>query len=122
MRADSRSALLLHITTRSAWFAAQAAGNYTADSLAMQGFIHCSRPSQVLRVANDLFRDQKGLVLLVIDPARLTAELKWEPGADLATEDFPHLYGPLNLEAVVGVLPFEQDASGHFCLPLELAD
>ncbi len=116
------SGFILHITTRWAWQAAQAAGFYAADSLAGQGFIHCSHPSQVLRVANNLFRGQDDLVLLVIDPARLTAPWKWEPAADLATETFPHIYGPLNLDAVVGVLPFGRDAAGDFVLPPELDD
>ncbi|MEZ0395441.1 MAG: DUF952 domain-containing protein [Anaerolineales bacterium] len=111
------SDIVLHITSRSAWQAARMAGFYAADSLEGQGFIHCSLPSQVLRVANNLFRGRDDLVLLVIDPARLTAPLKWEPAADLATEIFPHLYGPLNLEAVVDVLPLGRDAAGGFLLP-----
>lgn len=115
------SDFILHITSRAAWLAARAAGAYTADSLAAAGFIHCSRPSQVLRVANNLFRDQTDLVLLVIDPDRLTSVLRWEPATDGVADIFPHVYGPLNLEAVVGVLPFEQDAAG-FHLPSELSD
>ncbi len=112
---------LLHVTTRAAWLAAQAAGRYVADSLAAEGFIHCSLASQVLRVANTLFRDQNDLVLLVIDPDRLTSALRWEPAADQPDEIFPHIYGPLNPEAVVGVLPFEQDEAG-FHLPAELTE
>lgn len=115
------SAWIVHITSRSAWRAAQAAGAYTADSLRQQGFIHGSRPSQVLRVANNWFRGQDDLVLLVIAPERLTADLKWEAGVDAPAETFPHIYGPLNLEAVVDVLPFERDAAGDFRLPPELS-
>jgi uncharacterized protein (DUF952 family) len=54
------------------------------------------------------------MVVLVIDPDRLTSELRWEPGADLATELFPHVYGPINLDAVVQVLDFEPDKNGQF--------
>lgn len=111
---------ILHATPRTSWTAAQAVGAYTADSLAGEGFIHCSTADQILRVANLLFRGQRGLVLLVIDPARLTSALRWEPGVDLAGERFPHVYGPIDLQAVVAVLAFEPGADGLFSLPAEL--
>jgi uncharacterized protein (DUF952 family) len=113
--------MILHVTSRLAWSAAQKSGAYAANSLATQGFIHCSKVGQILRVANLFYAGQHGLVLLLIDPARLTSELRWEPGADLPTDLFPHLYGPLNLEAVVKVIDFEPDADGKFQLPGELS-
>ena len=61
-----------------------------------------------------------GLVLLVIDPGRLASELRWDPGADLATELFPHIYGPINLDAVVQVIDFEPAPDGKFHLPKSL--
>jgi uncharacterized protein (DUF952 family) len=110
---------ILHATFRTSWSAAQKAGAYTADSLASEGFIHCSKGDQILRVANLLFAGQHGLVVLVIDPARLISELRWEPGVDLTTELFPHIYGPINLDAVVRVVGFEPDTEGNFTrLPL----
>lgn len=108
---------ILHATYRTAWSAAQKSGTYAADSLAGQGFIHCSKPSQILRVANLFYAGQHGLVLLVIDPARLAHELRWEPGADQPTDLFPHIHGPINLDAVVSILDFEPDADGKFHLP-----
>lgn len=111
---------ILHATTRSAWSAAQQSGEYAADSLAGEGFIHCSKPEQILRVADLLYAGQHGLVLLVIDPARLSSELRWEPGVDLATELFPHVYGPINLDAVAEVLAFEPGPDGNFHLPKSL--
>jgi uncharacterized protein (DUF952 family) len=115
---------IIHVTSQAAWSEAKKSGAYTADSLAGQGFIHCSKPGQVLRVANFIFAGQHGLVLLVIDPDRLVSELRWEPGVDVTIELFPHIYGPINLEAVVDVLAFEPDADGKFHLPksLESAD
>jgi uncharacterized protein (DUF952 family) len=117
IRGEFVSEHILHITTRKAWSAAQARGAYAADSLAGDGFIHCSRASQVLRVADLVFNGQQGLVLLVVDPARLTSELRWEPGVDLASELFPHVYGPINLECVVNVIDFEPGPDGSFLLP-----
>jgi uncharacterized protein (DUF952 family) len=92
--------------------------------LAGPGFIHCSKAGQILRVANLVFAGQHGLVLLEIDPGRLTSLLRWEPGADLATELFPHIYGPINLDAVLHVIDFEPGPDGKFHLPksLEIAE
>jgi uncharacterized protein (DUF952 family) len=116
------SEFILHIAAQSAWLAAQGQGAYAADSLAGEGFIHCSRPSQVIRVANSLFQGQPDLVLLVIDPRRLTAELRWEPGSGAAGEAFPHVYGPIDLGAVVSALDFAPLPDGSFALPAGLPD
>ena len=114
------SEFILHTTPRAAWSAAQANGKYAADSLAGQGFIHCSKVDQIPRVANVIYAGQHGLVLLVIDPGLLNSELRWEPGTDLATELFPHVYGPINLNAVIQVIDFEPAADGKFHMPGEL--
>src|SRR5512136_2799106 len=116
----SVSDIILHVTSRKTWSAAQKNRQYTADSLAGEGFIHCSKVSQIMRVADNFFAGQHGLVILLIDPARLIPELRWEPGADLETELFPHIYGPINLDAVVDILDFEPDAAGKFNLPKSL--
>jgi glutathione S-transferase len=107
--------IIYHITPAAAWQEAQAAGAYTADSLAAEGFIHLSTRAQVLWVAARFYRGQPGLLLLAVDEARLTAELRYEesePG-----QRFPHLYGPLNLDAVVAAHPFPPEADGSFRLP-----
>ena len=112
---------VFHITSRKAWKVALADGHYAPESLSTEGFIHCSRPSQVLGVANAFYRGQRGLILLVIDPDLLVSELKWEPPAEIhpgspvgADESFPHLYGILNLEAVVRTSELVPDAQGYF--------
>lgn len=99
-------------------------GQYTAPSLASEGYIHCSTSRQVLPVARQFYEAQRGLVLLVIDPRRLTSVVKWEPPSGglapsglPAHQTFPHVYGSLNLEAVVRVLDFESDESGNLALP-----
>ena len=115
------SEFILHATSRTAWSAAEKSGSYAADSLAGQGFIHCSTVDQILRVANDFYTGQHGLVILVIDPDRLNPDLRWEPGVDIATQLFPHVYGPINLDAVVDVVDFEPGPDGLFSLPYKLA-
>ncbi len=110
--------MIVHITTRAKWEQALAIGSYHAETLDTEGFIHCSKPDQVIRVANLLFRGQTELVLLCIDSSKLTSRLRYEPPLDgRSDEQFPHLYGPLNLDAVNIVLDFPPGADGAFVLP-----
>ena len=113
--------LILHITQRAAWEAARQAGGYPVPPLAPQGFIHCSRPDQVIRVADAVFRGQPDLVLLCIAVDRLTAPL-YSEGPEDGEEDFPHIYGPLNLEAVLDVIEFPPNEDGTFALPKALSE
>lgn len=119
--------MIYHITSRSAAQAARQSGEYRAESLVSQGFIHFSQDHQLLGVANAFYADQTDLVILVIDPALLTAELKFEapvhPGtasrsvAPSADQRFPHLYGPLNFSAVSAVIDLVHKAGEPFILP-----
>lgn len=109
--------LIFHITTAPEWDAAQRAGAYRAPSLDTEGFVHCSLPTQVTHVADWWYRDVAELVLLCIDAHRVAAELRWEPasGGEFAG-DFPHVYGPIPLDAVVRAVPWERADDG-FALP-----
>jgi len=120
-------AIILHITTRVDWDAARAAGSYRPASLAHEGFIHCSTPAQAAGSASKYFRGRTDLLLLVIDEARV-AELRYEPPAMVggvpdprAGELFPHVYGPLALDAVVRVVLFPCDRDGGFTLPADMS-
>ena len=113
--------LIYHITPRTSWSAAQKPGVYSADSLMNEGFIHCSKLDQILRVANSFYANRQGLVILIIDPSLLKPQVLWEAGTDKADELFPHIHGALNLEAVVGVIEFEPGKDGIFLLPPALA-
>ena len=117
--------LIYHIIPRTDWITAQKNGEYRAESLTTEGFIHCSTAEQAAPVANAFYTGQKELLLLVIDPALLTSRLQWDPPAHPAPEsapaslhgEFPHIYGPLNLDAVVDALDFEPDSNGEFSFP-----
>ena len=115
--------MIFHITSRKAWEAAQAKGEYRADSLTTEGFIHCSTLSQVLPVAHNYYKGQSGLILLEIEPTLLSADLKWEPPSGGAPppgvpvgDQFPHIYGPINLDAVARVIDLETKSDGTFAL------
>jgi uncharacterized protein (DUF952 family) len=97
---------ILHITRREDWKAAVRDGIYRADSLATEGFIHCSTTTQLPWVAETFFQGQTSLVVLRIDEARVSAPVRWEAPPEMM-ERFPHIYGPLNLDAVTGVVPLE---------------
>lgn len=144
--------LIFHIISRDVALAARQTGEYSAESLSREGFIHFSRIHQLLGVAERFYAGQRGLVILAVDPSRLKAELKYEgpshPAAFPSTESpenedfsrdkhlkysddhieaepladdlFPHLYGPLNFDAVVAMHDFEPDADGKFSLPSTL--
>jgi uncharacterized protein (DUF952 family) len=116
--------MIFHITSRKDWEAVQAKGEYTAESLQSEGFIHCSTLAQVLPVAETFYKGQSSLVLLMIEPALLTSTLKWEPPSGgtpppgvPAGDKFPHIYGPINLDAVVNVFDFIRDPNGDWALP-----
>src|ERR1700733_5000595 len=96
--------ILFHIARRRDWEAAQRVGAYrisTLDrTLEQEGFIHLSFAHQVRGVADRFYAGiDDGLVLLSIDPARLTASVVTEPVAG-ADDPFPHLYGELTVDAV----------------------
>jgi uncharacterized protein (DUF952 family) len=93
--------MIYHVTTRDAWKMAQQNGFYEAPSLKTEGFIHCSEAAQVAGVLDRYYAGQKNLVKLVVDPGKLTAPLKYEL-APSVHESFPHVYGRINLDAVVG--------------------
>ena len=107
--------MILHIAHGDEWARAQVDGVYRADSLRDQGFIHCSYPHQIIRVADMVYRGQRGLVLLHIDPVRLDSTVVEEDGG--GGELYPHVYGPINLDAVVKVERLEPGDDGSFTLP-----
>ena len=96
---------LYHITTETAWSAAIDAGAYRGDTLETEGFIHCSTAAQVAEVANRLFLGRDDLLLLVIDEAAVGPRVVYE-NTEGGAEQYPHVYGPLNLDAVQTTMPY----------------
>lgn len=106
---------IYHITTAAEWHAAYVAGAYSAPSLASEGFIHLSTRDQLVATAERHFSNQSNLLIIAVDTERLLSELRYEEGRP--GEQFPHLYGPLNLDAVAGIFGFPQGPDGSFKLP-----
>ena len=111
-----RALTLLHLTTPATWRVALQAGSLVTSSLVGDGFIHLSAPAQVHLPANRLYAGRTDLVLLHVEPARLSSPIRWEPGVpgDPDAMVFPHLYGPLPVTAVISVTSYEPDANGRF--------
>lgn len=115
-------ASIFHIATRAGWEASVRRGRYVADSLASEGFIHCSTRVQVLGTANRYYRGQSGLVLLRVEPMRLSSRLEYEAakppdGSTPRGDLFPHVYGPLDVHALSRVADFVPSANGEFAWP-----
>jgi uncharacterized protein (DUF952 family) len=111
--------VILHICDAAEWERAQEAGEYRAPSLEIDGFIHCSTAGQVCDVANSLYFGRADLVILVIDPDLVPAEIEFEDLYDLG-EEYPHVYGPLPIVAITGVTLLPPGPDGEFELPYEL--
>ena len=95
-------ATIYHVTTREAWKQAVQQGFYTAPSLETEGFIHNSEEHQVAGVLERYYKGKTDLVKLVIDTDKLTSRLQYDLAPSI-NENFPHIYGPINLNAVTGV-------------------
>lgn len=105
-------ATILHITTEPAWAKAREKGELTTPSLEEEGFIHCSTYEQVESTADRIFKGSGDLLALEVEVAKLTAALKWEQATDVGDE-FPHIYGPLNADAVTGTRVLSETAEGY---------
>ena len=115
---------LYHIATVPDWDQAQRDGEYRTSTrgrtLSQEGFIHASTADQVLPVAAMVYLDEpEDLVLLMLDPGRIGAELRYEPVPGWE-DPFPHIYGPLEVTAVARAVPLERDATGSFRWPAGL--
>ena len=92
--------IIYHITSVEEWELARMKGFYEAPSLAIEGFIHCSTESQVEGVLNRYYSGKTNLVKLEIDTSLLINPLKYEL-APSVQEEFPHIFGVINLDAII---------------------
>ena len=95
--------IIYHVTTASDWKEAKQKGFYETPSLKEEGFIHCSQPEQVPGVLERYFSGKTDLVKLVIDTDKLTSQFIYDWSPSIA-DTFPHVYGPINVDAVIEVV------------------
>ena len=107
---------IYHITTKAAWNEAKAIGFYHDSSLDKDGFIHCSYPQQIARVANHHFKGHDNLLILGINRNQTNCEVVDEDLYNL-NERFSHVYGPVPVNAVFDVVSLICDDEGCFSLP-----
>jgi uncharacterized protein (DUF952 family) len=95
--------IIYHVTDASAWNTAKQNGYYETPSLKTEGFIHCSEDHQVAGVLERYYEGRTGLVKLVIDTDKLSSRYiqEWSPST---RDTFPHIYGPVNIDAVIDVV------------------
>ena len=101
--------VLFHIAAAEDW---RASGEiYVSPHFETEGFIHCSTPAQLEGVAQRRFRGRDDLLVLSIDPTRVRAPIRYE-NLEGGREQFPHIYGPLNVDAVVEKRALRVSADG----------
>ena len=112
--------MIYHLSTPDEWATAQRSGDYTSSSrdrtLAEEGFIHCSRADQVAGVLERYYQGAGPLLLLCVDTDLLSSP--WQDDEIAPGVFYPHVYGPINLAAVVALTPVEPTADGGYDLPV----
>jgi uncharacterized protein (DUF952 family) len=107
---------IYHLAPAARWAAWPSGAPYLPEDYDRDGFVHCTAgDALMLQVANRFYRSAPGaFVLLVIDPQRLAAPLRWEASGDDLAAQFPHVYGPIDRAAIVEVRPVRRAADGQF--------
>ena len=107
--------IIYHLTPKADWESARLTPEHRPQSLATEGFIHCSQDeAQMLGVANRLFTGRDDMLALDVETERLTSPIKYEHSRSGGI--YPHIYGPLNTEAVLRVRPLLIGADGKLCV------
>ena len=107
---------IFHVATKADWERALASDHYIPSGFEKEGFVHCSTRDQVLDVANRYYRGREDLVLLAIEPRRLDHFVRYE-NLEAKAPLYPHIYGPVNLEAIDHAFEFQPDEDGCFSMP-----
>ena len=104
-----------HLAPEASWTHADPAAHYEAASLATDGFIHCTDGEErAAEVGNRYYRDDtRPYVALLIDLGRLTSPWRYDDDEHV----YPHIYGPLNRDAIVGAYPMPCSKDGTFAPP-----
>ena len=112
--------------TEQAWQQAKESGQYmqsTIDStLEDIGFIHATFPDQTIAMVNRHFTNRDDVVLLLAGADKISSPVKYEAALSGRAGTFPHIYGPLNVDAVYAAIKLSKSDDGMFITPLGLKD
>ena len=108
--------IIYHIVSKEYWNEATTEDSYKPETFDLEEFIHCSNREQIVDVANAFYEKEKGLLLVCIDATKVEVDIVYENLIG-GTIQFPHLYGPLNLNAVTRIVDFLPDDNGRFAFP-----
>lgn len=104
---------VFHLVKQEEWKKQKKDGKYHPESLESEGYIHCSSGSQIQETANRRFKGEDDLMLIVINTTLISPELKYETDKEHG-KTYPHIYGPLNLDAVVDKITLAPENDGTF--------
>ena len=110
--------IIFHIASPELWQQAQSTGSYQSETLASENFIHCSTVAQIVTVANRFFGGKEEVLLLCIDSEKVKSEIKYEESEP--EQFFPHIYGEINVDAVLKFINWQAQADGIFYLTPEI--
>lgn len=117
---------IVAISKKDIWEKAQTSGEYTQSTidstLEEVGFMHCSTPDQTMEIVNRRFSQQSDVLLLLIQEEKVTSPVKYEGALSGRAGLYPHIYGPLNLDAVYETILLEKDSAGKYITPLKLKE
>ena len=105
--------LIFHLVPKKKWHNNQRYGLYRPDLKDEEGFIHCSTADQVEDTANRFFKDQNNILLIVINYGKIQSDVKMED-TEGSGQEYPHIYGPLNMDAILDKIKLQSDEDGLF--------
>lgn len=117
-----RQDIIFHLVSEKEWKEHQERGSYRPPSLEEEGFVHCSAGWQVEDAANRLYSGVRKMLLLVIDVASLEPEIRYEQSEEDSEELFPHVYGPINIGAVIDKIQLRPEQDGTFQISFDTID
>lgn len=114
---------IVAITTKALWGKSQKQGQYARSTITQTleevGFIHCTAPDQTMDIVVR-FKNEQDVILLLIDASKVTSPIHFEAAKSGRSGLFPHIYGPINLDAVYEVISLQRDKNNDFLTPLAL--
>lgn len=113
--------IITHIIKNEEWNLVKGRTKYFPKSLEQDGFTHCSSLKQVCKVANYIYPKESGIILLVIETSKLDSKVVWEDLYNL-NEEYPHIYGPINISSIIKVVDLKLNKHNEFELPKNILD